>query len=384
MRFAGPFFRTFQFESVTVDNEDALFSGSVSPGSPWRGLQTGGTVRILIYEYITGGGLLARDARYLELLRPEGEAMVAALAADFAALDGMEVHLIRDARLAPPTARVRVHHVERIEDELPLLCTLGAAADWTVLIAPEIDGILLQRARLVEQNGGRLLSPSVELVELCMDKMRTAEHLRNAGIPVPFSVRLEASRDGLWELPSTFCYPAVVKRIDGAGSLGTQRVAHAACRLPVDLGEWMLETLMPGIPASVAVLTGPGIHVELPAFVQQLADETFCYLGGTRLIDSALQARARHLAARTVEVLPPSRGYIGIDLLVGTDASGRDDAVIEVNPRLTTSLVGLRAIARLNLAAAMLAVATGTPATLEWSDDPVTFSADGKVELVRA
>ena len=52
--------------------------------------------------------------------------------------------------------------------------------------------------------------------------------------------------------------------------------------------------------------------------------------------------------------MPGLSGYVGVDVVLGND--GRDWA-IEINPRLTTSYVGLRALAGFNLAEAMLAVA---------------------------
>jgi predicted ATP-grasp superfamily ATP-dependent carboligase len=54
--------------------------------------------------------------------------------------------------------------------------------------------------------------------------------------------------------------------------------------------------------------------------------------------------------------------------------------VIEINPRLTTSYVGLRVLAQFNLAEALLAVATGAalPA-MGWHKGSVCFGADGSL-----
>jgi hypothetical protein len=49
---------------------------------------------------------------------------------------------------------------------------------------------------------------------------------------------------------------------------------------------------------------------------------------------------------------------------------------------MTTSYVGLRALARGNLAAAMLAIAEGRQVTLSWKAGPVQFDAAGNVEHV--
>jgi predicted ATP-grasp superfamily ATP-dependent carboligase len=336
-------------------------------------------LRILIHEYITGGGLLGNDPRTLESLLPEGEAMVAALAREFSAIAGADVLLLRDHRLRPPALSVSLHHVGCAADELTMLGTLAAGADWTVVIAPENDGILLERARRVEEVGGRLLSPPSGVVDLCSDKRRTTEHLRRAGLPCPKSYALVADASGGTVLPRDCTYPAVLKRIDGAGGLGMRLMEQADARIELEPGGWMLETFVPGVAASASVLCGPRGHVVLPPFTQDFEASTFAYLGGTRLADHAQAERARRWAGRAAACLPRPIGYLGIDLVLGDDPLGGGDAVIEVNPRLTTSFVGLCAIARTNLAEAMLDIAGGRPLAPDFSDDKVSFCIDGTV-----
>jgi predicted ATP-grasp superfamily ATP-dependent carboligase len=58
---------------------------------------------------------------------------------------------------------------------------------------------------------------------------------------------------------------------------------------------------------------------------------------------------------------------------------GSSDVVIEVNPRLTTSYVGLRAIAEDNLAEVMIINAAGRTASPRFNDQAVEFLTDGTV-----
>jgi predicted ATP-grasp superfamily ATP-dependent carboligase len=86
-----------------------------------------------------------------------------------------------------------------------------------------------------------------------------------------------------------------------------------------------------------------------------------------------LEERAVSVARRAVECVPGLAGYVGVDVVLG-----ERDWVIEINPRLTTSYVGLRALAEDNLAAAMIRVATGEAAApIRWRDGAVTFRPDG-------
>jgi predicted ATP-grasp superfamily ATP-dependent carboligase len=91
--------------------------------------------------------------------------------------------------------------------------------------------------------------------------------------------------------------------------------------------------------------------------------------------------RAAALAEAAVATLPPAIGYVGVDVVLGRDPSGAEDVVIEVNPRLTTSYVGLRAAAKSNLAQAMWNVSKGEPAAIEFADRPIEFDTVGNVSF---
>ena len=52
------------------------------------------------------------------------------------------------------------------------------------------------------------------------------------------------------------------------------------------------------------------------------------------------------LAVRSIDALNKTtqsraRGWVGVDMILGSCDDGHDDRVLEINPRLTTSFVGL-------------------------------------------
>ena len=104
-------------------------------------------------------------------------------------------------------------------------------------------------------------------------------------------------------------------------------------------------------------------------------DGHFHYLGGWTPLPEPLATRARSLALQTGNLLPPTVGYVGIDLILGPDGP-ESDFVLELNPRLTTSYLGLRQLARTKLAEAMLAAATGQPVHLSFGRQHIQFSPD--------
>jgi predicted ATP-grasp superfamily ATP-dependent carboligase len=345
-------------------------------------------MHIFLYEFITGGGwLLAQpdSPPHGGLLR-EGAAMLTAVAADFAALADTQVTVLWDARLATPRDLERTRNVKLVLIHSPgehrdQLAACATRADYALVIAPEFDGHLQSIAQDVVQSGGRLISPDPEFIDLASDKHRTAAHLSAHGVNVPVGIPLEAGQT----LPADFSYPAVLKPRDGAGSTDVRLIAtsHAAVQCPPPLRPSRLERCCQGSPASVAALCGPHSFALLPPCAQRLSgDAQFTYLGGEVPLAPALAARAQSLANRAFEVLPRTQGFVGLDIVLGDNPSGDDDVVIEVNPRLTTSYVGLRAVVCENLAAAILQTALGKPAILSLRPGRVEFTAAGEVRGV--
>ncbi len=72
----------------------------------------------------------------------------------------------------------------------------------------------------------------------------------------------------------------------------------------------------------------------------------FKYRGSRVPFDHRAKKRALELACSAVNLIPGLGGYVGVDLVLGEDLV----QLIEINPRLTTSYIGLRQVAQLNLA----------------------------------
>jgi predicted ATP-grasp superfamily ATP-dependent carboligase len=335
-------------------------------------------MHIFLYEWITGGGLVEEPSPLPESLLIEGRAMLTALAADFAAIPNTNVTVLWDARLdAFSLHRCRTVEVHSREDHLQEFTRLCTAADHTIVVAPEFDAILTNTAGLAREVGADLVAASPEFIRISSNKQLTAERLTAAGVPVPQALPIDAEEE---RLPRDFSYPAVIKPLDGAGSQHTFLVTSRFDEPPPYPWPRRLERYILGIAASVAFLCGPNHRVPLAPCRQHLTDDgRLSYLGGSLLWESDLAQRATQLADLALSAMPPALGYVGVDLVLGEPDDGSQDVIIEINPRLTTSYVGLRAMTHDNLAQGMLEIVAGREFVPQFRLDPLEFSANGAV-----
>lgn len=339
-------------------------------------------MEILLIEFVTGGGWqrwFPGEPLPGGSLRREGQAMLAAVATDLARIAGCRLHVMRDTRLAAtlPLAGCQVHDVADACQFDTCVQRLAGRVDWCLPIAPELGGALTEVASLLRAAGGRVLLPDEQALRTASDKHATALALAAAGVPVPDGRALAAGDP----LPLDAMYPLVVKPRDGAGSEDVRLVASAVAARGVHVERpSRCEVYCPGMAASVSCLAGPAGSTLLPACRQRLSDDgRFVYLGGRHPLPQAEAERAARLAAAAIEVLRPGGGWLGVDLVLGADPAGGADRVIEVNPRLTTSYVGLRAACPANLAAALVAAAEGARPELSFRPEAIEFDADGRV-----
>jgi predicted ATP-grasp superfamily ATP-dependent carboligase len=318
-------------------------------------------MRVFVYEYCCAIGPGAEESDPARSLLGEGRAMRDAVAADFARIPGVEVTTL-DGPLADEPASFRA---------------AAASCDATLVIAPEFDDILASRCEWALAAGSRLLGPTRSATRLTSDKLELARHWRAAGVPTPETWPLDAVLERSWR-------PIVSKPRFGAGSTGT-----ILLRRPDDLNAWVfdpagpeiesvVQEYVPGRAASVSFLVSPSQMVSLPPAFQVLsADGRFRYQGGELPIRPDLAERAGALGRLAVDCLPGLAGYIGVDLVLGDAADGSRDVAIEINPRLTTSYVGLRQLADFNLAEVLL----GTEIEPRWKPGRVRFRPDGTFDL---
>ena len=356
-------------------------------------------MRIFVFEFVTGGGLAGRAVP--RSLAREGLAMRTALVADLAAIKSHKIVMTTDTRFVRPVP----HNVDlvpivgralpgppgepdraRPTSETGATATIDAlvnASDAVWLIAPETNRCLERLAARIERQGKALLGPSASAVRRAADKSRLPGLLARAGIEHPetavisdgSNARAAATRIG---------YPVVVKPARGAGCGGV-RLARGPRELGVAMeeahrangtGPLVMQRFVPGRAASVSLIADGHRAVPMAVSAQRVtAAPGLSYHGGSTPFDHPQAEAAATAASRTCAAIPGLRGYVGVDLVLTSSAA----VVIEVNPRLTMSYLGLRAVLEENVAALALEACHGRLPRRPVARRHARFTAAGRV-----
>jgi len=293
-------------------------------------------------------------------LRREGDMMLGALVKDLAEIPGWDPVLTRDRRLPHPDLpgadlSARIEWLDD-GDPWPAWRRIVEEVDAVWPIAPETGSALARLSDLVLAAGRTLIGSRPDAVRLTTDKRATAECLAAAGVPVAPTRPLSAI--GAIDPPAG---PNgwVVKPVDGAGAEDTylfRRREDLACwleRAGAEAGRFVLQPYLSGTAASLSMLCREGRAWLLSCNRQEVAvldDGRFAYRGG--LVGGMEHRRPAYepIADAVAAAIPGLWGYVGVDLVDGSDGP----VILEVNPRLTTSFVGLREAIGRNPAALVL------------------------------
>ena len=313
--------------------------------------------KIFVCEFITAGGF--NHADLTENLVREGELMRDALLRDLSHLPYYTTTTV-DARLSKPPHCHDYIEINADDDVWQIWAQQISQADAVWLIAPETDGLLKKLTQLAVLQGKLVLGCGLASIEIFTLKMASYLALTNAKIPTISTYNFQnwLNMDGKW----------VVKPDDGAGCSETLyfEQAHA-------ITDWFLthnkanthviQPYIEGIAASISCVMHDGFAHMLSCNKQLIAMENcaFNYAGsqinGMQHYWDAFELLAQKIAECNMDL----NGYIGIDVIITPDD---EIVVVEINPRLTTSYVGLAQATGQNPAALMMN--TLTQADFKW------------------
>jgi predicted ATP-grasp superfamily ATP-dependent carboligase len=316
-------------------------------------------VKILIYEHLSAGGFREEGASLSVL--SEGFGMLRTAAED-AKSAGHAVTAILDgkiARLSPSLEADRKITVHSLPEAEIALFKAVDDADATYIIAPETENKLEQLVRKVEKNRVLSLNSTSTAIAQAADKLSFQRHAAKLGLATPktltFTIRDSPDRVA-GTVGEKIGFPAVLKPTESAGceALGVindkEQLEAAVAKLSSHTSSFFIvQQPIQGIAASVTIISNGTEARPITLNKQNIAlktpNEESNYNGGATPLDNKLKAAAFAATKQLVESIEGLHGYVGVDLVL-TESK---PVVIEVNPRLTTSYVGVRRIVKLNL-----------------------------------
>jgi len=321
------------------------------------------TPTVLIFEYFCGGG--CPEGRLPQGLAAEAFGMLWAVLQDFGDWGAVRTITALDRRFEQilPGLKSGALPADTVFPAIPgdhenTFLSLLKYCEAVLIIAPETDGILSILAEQAEGAGKRLLGSSPTAAAAAGNKAVCSRLFDLAALPAP-ETRV-ASFDAAPQVAFRLGCPLVVKPLDGVGSEGVcllDRISDLPAvleriRQSTVQEQIVLQRPAQGIPASVSLLIAGERCLPLSLNRQLMdAELPFQYKGSQWPFLPPSRERALDLACRAVRLIPGLNGYVGVDVVLGEE----DATLIEINPRLTTSYIGLRQVARANLAQAMWA-----------------------------
>jgi len=277
-------------------------------------------MKVLIAEYAVATGL---PGTY----QVEGRAMLSILARSFERLG----HDVIYPTAGPSIGAGRgIVLGGRTDDDFEDFLA-GTDADAGLVIAP--DELLPGFLKSLEESGTTNLGTSPEAARLSADKLACTRRLEEVGVPVVEIADPDKPDDG----------PFVLKPRFGCGSERMELVDTLPENL--DLDDTIATKFHEGESLSVSLVASGDRVLPLTVNKQLVSVESgFEYQGGIVPYRSEREEEILKAAKMAALALGLS-GYAGIDLVVGDLPR-----VVDVNPRPTTSIVGISKVMREELA----------------------------------
>ncbi|TFG17056.1 MAG: ATP-grasp domain-containing protein [Promethearchaeota archaeon] len=330
--------------------------------------------RVLIFEYISGGGI--EDVQDFNFLIPEGFGMLSSMITDFASLD-FQIYTLIDSRVIEPfksshsnllknsqLAYTEIAHNEQVKSQLTHLIP---KFEYILIIAPEFSNILedlVRDAEFLIQSHQKMLNLPSAAISIFTDKIKTESFLMQYGFISPHSCKITEY--------STILDPShqdyVIKPIDGVGATDTYSIQLEDNSESIEMvisdilkrssnQNLLIQQKAIGIPLSAFISSKNGNvtfftintqHINFSPVTDSSQTRQIHYLGGSTPYTEISPSIRRTIyeAASTICSLFHFTGFFGIDFLF--DKKTNNYSIIDVNPRVTTPYIAISELFREN------------------------------------
>lgn len=308
-------------------------------------------MKILVFEYITGGGFNKQELP--DSLVGEGSLMLNALLDNLIRLNNHEITVMLDWRLNDSISMTGINTViiRPEHDAAEEFSRLVKQSDLVWPIAPEFDAILQNLCQTVASLGKILLTSPATVVAIAGNKFKTYELLNRHHIAtVPTRMLEEDFFPGEW----------MIKPVDGVGCADSYVITNRQDfeRMATRKGSYIIQPHLQGAKTSLSCLFKRGCGWLVCANLQrfELINQQY-HLADIVVNHHPDLGSYQQLIDKIARALPEFWGYVGIDLIETVEQTW----VLEINSRLTTSFVGIYDALGINVAEVVLQLLDGEP-----------------------
>ena len=329
--------------------------------------------KIFIFEYVSGGGFNQIDIP--SSLFSEGYGMLKSIIDDFKNLD-FEVITLLDKRISFLGVFLEADFIELVNSKDNYLQKFKLAVKKchsSFIIAPEFSNILYNLTKIVKDNNKKVLSIDLKGIEQGSSKIKTYEFFTASNVKTPrtFTIPLNNGSlnvDFIIQKFNDLSSPIVIKPNDGVGGeliyyfdkeIEISNFFNQKNNIIGSNRSFILQEYIEGEDLSISLIglsNSLKISKKNPIIlsintqdinIKKPHSETEYFGGYTPIIDTGDQI------SNILQKLNLTNfnGYFGIDFV-----KKADDSVyfIEINPRLTTSYIGIRNVINYNPAVLIL------------------------------
>ena len=317
--------------------------------------------RIFIYEHISGGGFNNKEIPLS--LFSEGFGMLRTIVEDFKALN-FEVKTMLDYRIIKMAFLLNCDYIKEIKREMTIIQEFKSSikdCQYIFIIAPEFSKILYNFTKIAEDMGKTLLSMNSGPVLLASSKFQTYGFFKNSGLLTPQTFHIKSTENKFNVEFARKSYdllqsPAILKPEDSVGAESIyliknkgefEKFVNENIQYLNGSRDYILQKYVSGTDLSASIINQENRLTVLSINSQKikLIENKINYLGGMTPADDSEHIKKEFIKLMENLDLTKFKGYFGIDFIRMIDGK---IYLIEINPRLTTSYIGIRNVAKAN------------------------------------
>jgi len=317
--------------------------------------------KIFVFEFISGGGFNKENIP--SSLFCEGFGMIRSVIDDFQKLDNQIITLLdKRIRFLSPLIKANSIKTVRSSDKfIDLYKSRVKECDFCFIIAPEFSNILLDLTRIIKRNNKKLLSVNLDGIKIASSKYKTYKYFLSHDLKTPktFLVPLKnglPDADFIRKKYKDLDSQVIIKPNDGVGAESILKVESER-----DLNEvlrsseanfekgrkYIIQNYIDGQPLSLSLFNS-FLNRKKPLLISVNSQNILLknkvkdseYLGGYTPVENynIIEQKINQILQKVK--FPEFFSLYGMDFIMNED----DIFFIEINPRLTTSYIGLRNI----------------------------------------